>query len=48
MLTTDPSCTIHPALTVNSDDSVSLQSTIGLVLVERMLAYYNATLASTV
>ncbi|MFC9362505.1 hypothetical protein ACFTZB_38770 [Rhodococcus sp. NPDC057014] len=48
MLATDPTQTAHPALTVNSDDSVPLPSTIGLVLVERMLAHYNATLASTV
>ncbi|QYB06823.1 hypothetical protein I1A62_21275 [Rhodococcus sp. USK10] len=38
MLTTDPTHTVHPALTVNSNDSVPLQSTIGLALVERMLA----------
>lgn len=48
MLATNPTLTIHPALNVDSDDSVPLQSTIGLVLVERMLAHYNATLASTV
>ncbi|GCE41979.1 hypothetical protein Rhow_005638 [Rhodococcus wratislaviensis] len=48
MLTTDPTHTVHPALTVNSNDSVPLQSTIGLALVERMLAHNNATLASTI
>ncbi|GCE41980.1 hypothetical protein Rhow_005639 [Rhodococcus wratislaviensis] len=44
----NPTRTAHPALTVNNDDSVPLQSTIGLTLVERMLAHYNATLASTI
>ena len=48
MLTTDPTHTVHSALTVSSDDSVPLPSTIGLVHVERMLAHYNSTLASTV
>ena len=47
MLTTDPANPTHPALEV-AGASVALQSPPGLVLVERILAYYNATLASTV
>ena len=47
MLTTDPANPTHPALEV-AGASVDLQSPAGLVLVERILAYYNATLASTV
>ncbi|MFD6857124.1 RES family NAD+ phosphorylase [Rhodococcus sp. NPDC060090] len=46
MLTTDPAYPRHP--TLDSNDSVPLHSPAGLVLVERMLAHYNAALASTV
>lgn len=46
MLRTDPSNTLHPAL-VSTGESVELESPAGLVLVNRILARYNATLAST-
>lgn len=47
MLTADPSHAHHPELAVDSKDSLRLDSPSGLVLVERMLARYNAVLSST-
>lgn len=47
MLTTDPANPSHPALEIVGA-SLDLHSPAGLVLVERILAHYNATLASTI
>lgn len=47
MLRTDTANKIHPALTA-AGESVELESPAGLVIVNRIMARYNATLSSTV
>lgn len=47
MLKTDPSHSVHPALEPMGK-SIQLESPTGTALIDRILAYYNATLASPI